>query len=321
MPTRHVTTVGISRVSVALRGREAYCSQRVAEDGAYFWRWLQVIMFRRSVRLILTLIVAATVFVPGGPATGAAAAASAPGMITVVHGVRGLVADVRLDGKLVLNGFAPQRVTEPMAIPAGRHRVQIWPSGAAASSKPALDSLVNVVAGAHATLAVGLSSQGSPQITPFDDNLAPATAGATPFAVRNIAATPAVQVTLDAKVVAKAIVAPQQAVTSVSPGTHTVAVLPPASGSPLFPPDSVPTVAGRAMALYLIGSVKDNSLGWVAQTIRTASPSSVQTGVGPLGQAKSDSALLGRLAFAVILLAGIVGWRVARRRRPDAVVR
>ncbi len=276
---------------------------------------------RRSLRLMLPLTVVVTVFLPGAPATGADVAASPPGMITVVHGVRGLVADVRLDGKLVLSGFAPQRVTEPMAIPAGKHRVQIWTSGAAASSKPALDSVVNVIAGSHATLAVGLSSHGSPQITPFDDKLPPPTTGATPFVVRNIAATPAVRVTLDARVVAESIVAPHQAVTAVSPGNHTVAVLPPASGSPLFPPDSVPTVAGRAMALYLIGSAKDNSLGWVAQTIPTGSPSTVQTGVGPPAQAKFNSAVFTRLVFAVILMSAIVGWLVARRRRQDAMAR
>ncbi len=290
-----------------------------SKDGDDIWRWLEVIMFRRVLRLILPLIVVPTVFLPAAPATGADVATSAPGNITVVHGVRGLVADVRLDGKLVLSGFAPQRVTDPMAIPAGPHRVQIWPSGAAASSKPALDTVVSVIAGSHATLAVGLSSQGQPQITPFDDNLASAGSGATPFAVRNIAATPAVRVTVDAKVVADAIVAPQQEVTSVAPGNHTVAVLPPTSSSPLFPPDTVPTVAGRATALYLIGSAKDSSLGWVAQTIRPVSPSSVQTGVGALGQRQSDRTLLGRLIFAVLLLAGIVEWRLARRRRQDAM--
>ena len=60
----------------------------------------------------------------------ASAADSGDAQLTVVHGVRGLVADVRLDGELVLSGFAPERVTDPLPVPAGRHSLQVWPSGA-----------------------------------------------------------------------------------------------------------------------------------------------------------------------------------------------
>lgn len=274
----------------------------------------------RFLRILPPIAVSAAVLVPAASATAAAPTTSAPAMVSVVHGVRGLVADVRVDGKLVLSGFAPQRVTDPMALPAGPHRVQIWTSGAAASSKPVLDTTVSVTAGSHATLGVGLNSQGRPQITPYDDNLVPTSGGATAFAVRNIAATPPVRVTLDAKVVANAILAPQQAVTAVSPGTHTVAVLATASNSPLFPPQSVPTVAGRTMALYLIGSAKDKSLGWVAQTIRptSAAPSTVQTGVGPIDQPASGNANLGRLVLAVLGIIGLIAWLVRMRRRGAA---
>ncbi len=40
------------------------------------------------------------------------------GMVRVVHGLRGLVADVYLDGTLVLPTFQPERSTDPLAIPA-----------------------------------------------------------------------------------------------------------------------------------------------------------------------------------------------------------
>ena len=53
----------------------------------------------------------------------------------------------------------------------------------------------------------------------YDDELAPVGAGAAAFAVRNIAATPPVRVTLDGEVVADAMLAPQQEVTAVLPAT------------------------------------------------------------------------------------------------------
>lgn len=270
----------------------------------------------RPLRFLLPVVVCGAVLVPA-PATAVVQAAATPALVSVVHGVRGLVADVRVDGKLVLSGFAPQRVTDPMALSAGRHRVQIWTAGSPASAKPALDTSVTVTAGSHGTLAVGLSSQGKPQITLYDDNLDPAGSGRTAFAVRNIAATPPVRITVDTAVVADAILAPQQKVTAVTPGAHTVAVLPAAGTSPLFPPQSVPTVAGRAMALYLIGSANDNSLGWVAQPIRGAAPSNVRTGVGPMDQPASRTGYWARLILVVLAIIGLIAWSIrARRPRP-----
>lgn len=270
----------------------------------------------RFSRAMLLVAVCATVLVPGAPATATASTPTAPATVSVVLGVRGLVADVRVDGKLFLSGLAPQRVSDPMSLSAGTQRVQVWATGSPASAKPSLDTSVTVTAGSNATLAVGLSSQGSPQITLYDDELAPVGAGATAVAVRNIAATPPVRVTLDGKVVADAILAPQQEVTSIAAGAHTLAVLPATGNTPLFPPQSVPTMAGRPMALYLIGSAKDNSLGWVAQPIRPVSaPTNVQTGVGPMDVASGDG-YLPRLAGLGLL--GLMAWAVQTRRRRAA---
>ena len=58
-------------------------------------------------------------------ATAPTASAQAPteqvGTVRVVHGLRGLVADVYLDGNLALPTFQPERATDPIAIPAGEH--------------------------------------------------------------------------------------------------------------------------------------------------------------------------------------------------------
>jgi hypothetical protein len=276
------------------------------------------------VRVLPPIAVCAAVLVPGAPATASAPAtarAAAPATVSVVNGLRGLVADVRVDGKLMLSGFATMRVSDPMTLAAGTHRVQIRTAGTSTSAKSVLDSGFIVTAGSNATLGVGLNAGGSPRATLFDDNLPPVGRGSTALAVRNIAATPPVRVTCDTMVLAGAILAPQQRVTAVPPGTHTVTVLRPGGTSPLFPAQSVPTMAGRAIALYLIGSAKDNSLEWVSQSIRSAAPTSMQTGVGPIDRPGSGDASLGRLVLAGLGTAGLVAWCARTRRRRVAVAR
>ena len=267
-------------------------------------------------RVLAPIAVCAALIVPGVPAQ----AAPAPAMVTVVHGVRGLVADVKVDGKLVLSGFAPERITSALPLPPGPHHIQAWPTGAATGAKPVVDTTLSVTAGSHVTLGIGLDSAGHPQVTPFNDNLP--LSGTTAVAVRDIAAAPAVRVTLDNRTLVASIQPPQQRVANITPGAHAVAVLPLAGGAPLVPPQNVPIVAGRAMVLYLIGSAKDHSLGWVAQTLRPsaalAAPRTVQTGVGPLDGPSSPALPLWGGLVLVGAAAGVAVRRRLRRGAPAA---
>ncbi len=268
----------------------------------------------RGLRLVTVLGLSA-VLTPIAPAA-ASAAVAAPAQVTVVHGVRGLVADVRVDGRLVLNGFAPERITDPLTLTAGPHRVQIWPTGLAANAKPVLDKTIPVPAGARLTLGVGLDALGTPQITAFNDHLAQARTGTTMVAVRDIAAAPPVRVTLDSSELAAGLEAPQQKVASTAPGSHAITVLPTSGTSPLLPSQRVTALAGRTMVLYLIGSAKDNSLGWVTQSLRPAAdtaPQTVQTGVGPPGHDGPGRGAIILAALAVLVVATACA-RVGRRR-------
>jgi len=256
------------------------------------------------------------VLVPGTPAE-AATTTAVPGQMTVVNGVLGLAADVRVDGRLVLSGFAPMRVTDPLPMSAGAHRFQIWGAGAAMSSKPVLDKIIPVEAGAHGTLSVGLDARGTSQLTIFDDDLTESRGGATAIAVRDIAAAPPVRVTVDSTVLAADIQAPQQKASKITPGSHAVAVLPASGTSPLVPSQSVPTVAGRATVVYLIGSAQDGSLGLISQMLRPTAdaPQAMQTGVGPplhRGPGRGLIALTGMAVLAVATsFARVRRWRSA----------
>ena len=85
--------------------------------------------------------------------------------------MRGLVADVYLDGTLVLPTFRPERATEPLPILAGDHLVEIRQTGAAATDEPLLTQEVTVPAGLHGSVVAHLDANGNPKLTAFADDL------------------------------------------------------------------------------------------------------------------------------------------------------
>ncbi len=256
---------------------------------------------------------------PVALAAAPAHAADGDATITVVHGVRGLVADVQLDGKLVLSGFAPERVTDPLSIPAGTHRVQAWPSGSDPATTPAVvDQTITVTAGERASAAIGLGNDGKAVITLFDDAALLLTSGSTALAVRGLAQAGAMRVTAGSTSVSGSLTSTQQAVVQIAPGTDPVSIVPADGTDPAVPAQDVPLVAGRATVLYLIGKQSDNTLGWVAQTVQpasaTAAPLRVNTGVGPVPVAGGTATT----ALVVGLPVALLGAAVVRRRRAVA---
>ncbi len=257
------------------------------------------------------------------PGTAHAAPLAAKGdgtsVVTVVHGVRGLVADVKLDGKLVLSGFAPERVTDPLTVPAGEHRVQIWRSGSDQQGPPLLDATVDLPAGGRSTAGVGTGPGGKPFLALYDDDELLPDLGSTTIAVRGLADASDVTVTADGETIAESLDPRQEESERVDPGTYEVTALDGDSSRALVTPQDVPVTAGRAVVLYLIGSEQDKTLGWVAQTVRpgtSGAPQRMDTGVGPLPEqdvtrATVPASLLA--GTASLLLAGAV-----RARRRDA---
>lgn len=249
------------------------------------------------------------------PLVGAppASAEGTDAVLTVVHGVRGLVADVRLDDKLVLSGFAPERVTDPLTVPAGTHHLQVWPSGAAQGTPAVIDQQITLTPGEQATAGVGLDAAGKPLVTVFDDSALLASSGGTALVVRSLAESAPVKVVAGAQTITPALAVSQQQVQQVAPGTYPVTVTAGDSPAPLVPAQDVPVVAGRAVVLYLIGSQSDATLGWVAQTVRPtveAAPLRVDTGVGPVPVAGGTGTTLLVLGLPV----GLLGALALRRR-------
>ena len=243
--------------------------------------------------------------------SAAPAAAADPAALTVVHGVRGLVADVRLDGELVLSGFAPERVTDALEVPAGRHRVQAWPSGESQDAEPVVDEVITLEAGQQATAAIGLDGNGDADLTLYDDGELLPDEGDTALVVRGLAEAAPVRVVAGERTLSPSLTSASQGLARVEPGSYEVMAQSTDGSDVLVPAQQVPVAAGRAVVLYLVGSQGDDTLGWVAQTVRpqaAAAPTRVDTGSGPRPAGGPDAALL--LAAPVAAL----GLLAARRR-------
>jgi len=247
------------------------------------------------------------------------ALAASTAQVVVVHGLRGLVADVQVDGKQVLQSFAPARVTDPLSLPPGKHRIVVFrdtngqPAGTAV-----LDTTVSLPAGTT-TAAVGLTGAGSPSLFGYSDAASQPSPGRAELVVRNIAAGPTVSVGGTGGA-AQPVPNGGQMQTSAAAGTAAVDVRAP-NGQLLLPPQHLPLAAGEVTTLYLTGSQSAGTLAWLA-TSRPASSVGlrvVPTGDGSVFGERSHAASgqLPLLAAAVCTAAGLGLWR----RRTVAVRR
>jgi len=238
------------------------------------------------------------------------------GSVRVVHGLRGLVADIYLDGTLVLPTFQPERSTDPLAIPAGDHVVDIRLAGAAATDTPLLTQTIAVPAGFLGSLIAHLDAAGNPTLTPYIDDLSAVPAGQARVVVRHAAAASDVAVLLDDQAAFAAVAPEGEASELVSAGDYQVSVTATAGGTPLAPPQSVQFADGTANFMYLIGSEADGTLGWAVVQVgdlQTA-PAMIQTGDGStIGGSANGNGTTVLLAAAAVVTAAGAGLTLRRR--------
>ncbi len=251
-------------------------------------------------------------------AVGGTAGAQTPedGLVRVVHGLRGLVADVYLDGTLVLPTFQPERSTDPLPIPAGDHLVEIRSAGAAMTETPLLTQTVTVPPGFVGSLVAHLDGAGEPTLTAFADDLSAVPAGDSRLVVRHAAAAEPVDVLLNDQATFSAVAPAAEAGDVVGAGTYEVAVAPVGGGEPITDPQTLQYPEGTANFMYLIGSQTDGTLAWAAVQVADlqTTPLVIQTGDGSTEGAGGTPTLAIIALAATVLAAGGAGrWALARR--------
>lgn len=217
-------------------------------------------------KLALLGVAAATTAAAAGFASVANAQA-ATGTVTVIHGVPGVTVDVYVNGDLTLEDFTPETVTDALELPAADYTVDIRPADADPASAPIITGSATLPAGANATLIAHLTAEGSPTLGVFVNDTSPTAPGEGRLVVRHTAAAPAVDVLAGGSPVISNLANPAEQTLSLPAGTVSAAVAAAGTTDPVLGPVDVPVVAGEVTVVYAIGSLEEQSLGAVVQTI------------------------------------------------------
>jgi hypothetical protein len=271
----------------------------------------------RAHRLAALLLTTLTVL-SFGPAVVAAESASGDATLTVIHGLRGLLADVYLDGERVLEGFAPEQITDPLTVPAGSHDVAVREARAPETSEPALAGTITLEPGQAVTAIPHLDADGEPTLSTFVEDLTPLPAGQGRVILRHVAAGPPVDADYgDGTVLGTGIAHGDQAELVRPAGPGSVTVTGEGSDSLLVPRGQIEIGDGTTTVLYLIGSAEAGDLGCLVQRIEglvTAPAGAAFGNSGLAAQARSNRQGLVVTVLSAALLIGLLAARNERRR-------
>lgn len=233
--------------------------------------------------LSTTALVAVGMLSPAGAAPG-------DGVVTVVHGIPGLTVDVYVNNALTLDNFAPDTVTDPIALPPGDYNLKIRAATDPDTAVPLLEANATVTSGLNASIVAHLQADGSPTVSVFANNVSTIAAGKGRLTVRHTAAAPAVDVRAGGTVVFPNLTNPNEATADLAAGVVSADVVLAGTSTVAIGPADVDVKAGQSTIVYAVGSATDDTLRVLVQTIgglaaapaATPVPSAVNTGSGGL---------------------------------------
>jgi hypothetical protein len=269
-------------------------------------------------------VAAAMLAVPAG--TSAQDAAT----ITLLHGIPGVTVDVLVDGSVVVPGFEPE-ATQDLSSFAGQTltNVEVRLAGTDTVAIPAVAEFP-VPASGNWTVLAHLDGEGTPTITPFENDTSAAAEGSGRLTVVHAAAAPAVDIVLGGDRPVSNLANGQRQSLDLPAGEVAGAQIAPTGGDPIADVPAVTVNAGQNLTVYAVGSLAEETFTFYTQTIAlaaapagtaptteggdgTPAPTAVNTG-GEV--ASSNSLTLFAAAAGLFALAG--GAMVLRRRTVEA---
>jgi hypothetical protein len=225
------------------------------------------------------------------------------GVVTLVHAVPGLIADVSVDGNVVLTGFTASRVTNPVTLSAGKHTVSLKADNGPNAGKVVLTATLDVTAGTTATAVVGLTPAGAAKAYVFPEMPITVPSGEAAVVIRHVADTGAIKLVVDGATLPGSLANGATETTDTAPGTHHVVVESPA-GAMILSAQSAPLQADRVTTLYLTGSQQDHTLTWVATTRLASSLTSLSA--IPTGDGSTEHSLMTTRADVPVGVAALI---------------
>ncbi|MFE1251324.1 DUF4397 domain-containing protein [Streptomyces sp. NPDC058735] len=262
-----------------------------------------------AVACVLSLTVAAPAFADG------TARSDGKATVTVFHGVPGLTVDVFANGKQFVPNFKPGTLTEPQSLDAGTYDIEIFPDGKGPDGTPAIRKSVDVPAGANATLAAHLDTQGTPTLTAFVNDTSKVPSGQARLTVRHVAAAPAVDVRAGGKTIITDLTNPNEKSLVVPAGKVSADVVLAGTNTVAIGPADLDLTGSAGTIVYAWGSAADKNLALKTQTVPStnSTPSGGSTGERAAMAAGNESATAW-LAWGAAGAVAVAGLLTARRR-------
>jgi hypothetical protein len=262
------------------------------------------------------LTATALVGVAGLVAVPSVAGAQESATVSLMHGIPGATVDVVVDGAVVIPGFEPGTMQDLSSF-AGQTlaNVEVRAAGSDDVVLGPIESLPVPDSG-NWTVVAHLGADGTPTLTPFENNVTPIAAGQGRLTVRHTAAAPAVDIILaDGSRPFTNLSNPNEAGADLPAGPITGAQIAPTGGEALASVPDVELAAGTNLIVYAVGSLEEDSFTFQTQSIDGlgGEPTAVNTGDSQLGSG-SSSAFLALTAAAGLLGLGGAGLALARRR-------
>lgn len=268
---------------------------------------------RRAVIAVLSLLTVALFATPAQAQSGAT--------VMLLHGIPDTPVDVYVGGEVVipdfqpaamqdLSAFAGQTLTDIAVVPAG---------GDIADAVIEVPELA-VPASGNWTVVAHLTADGTPTITPFENDTSEIAAGEGRITVRHTAAAPAVDIVVGDTRPFTNLTNPNE-VSADLPAGELPAEIAAAGGDVIAAVADIlgatPSVTeGVNTILYAVGSLEGGSFDLYVQTIEGlgSTPTAVPTGNSPVADDAAPTALIaaGLAAAAAVALVG--GRAVARSR-------
>ncbi|MEP1126520.1 MAG: DUF4397 domain-containing protein [Ilumatobacter sp.] len=261
-------------------------------------------------------------------APSSAGAQSDAAEVMLLHGIPGVEVDVVVDGDVVIPGFEPGTMQDLSSF-AGQTlaNLEVRVAGTEDIAIGPVPEFAVPATGSW-TVVAHLDAEGTPSITPFENNTAQTADGQGRLTVRHTAAAPAVDLVVgDARPVEGAENG-ASADLELPAGEIAGAQIAPAGGDPIADVPTVELAAGENLIVYAVGSLEDETFTFYVQerTVGSAAPAQGEAGDGTpaptevnTGDALQANDTAPLLAAALgLLVIGVGAGLTAHRRSSNA---
>jgi hypothetical protein len=228
--------------------------------------------------------------------------------IALMHGIPGATVDVLVDGAVVIPNFEPGTMQDLTSF-AGQTlaNVEVRAAGTDTVVIGPIAELAVPAAGNFTVLA-HLNAEGTPTLTPFENDVTPLAAGNGRLTVRHAAAAPAVDIVLaDGSRPFTNVTNGNGGSADLPAGTISGAKVAPTGADPIADVPSVDLAAGTNLIVYAVGSLEDETFTFYTQTIAGlgGDPTVVNTGDAPIDDSNTVLVtILALMACAMVLGGG-----------------